>query len=64
MHVFPNEIKTTVDSGIIIEDVSNHLPIFAMCHSEIDRSKQTHLESGRMCDAGIETLKSKLKNHD
>ena len=45
-NIFTSEIKTTVDSEMIIENVSVHLPIFAICHF-VERSKQIHLEKGR-----------------
>ena len=30
-HIFTNELDSTVSSGLLINDISDHLPIFAIC---------------------------------
>ena len=60
-NIFTNELKTTVVSKIIVEDLSDHLPIFAICNFDIDRNKHYQCESGSIKDAEIEILKYNLK---
>ena len=64
-NIFTNEIKYTVDSGIIIDDLSDHLPIFALCDFEVERNNiSMHHEGNHITDTNLEALKLKLKQHD
>ena len=36
-NIYTNEIRNTIISGIVIEDISDHLPIFALCDLEIQK---------------------------
>ena len=38
-NIFTTEVKFRVDSGILLSDISDHFPIFAMYHYDIHAKK-------------------------
>ena len=50
-NIFTNDIKHDVNSGIVIEDISDHLPIYAVCNFEkLDTKGYTFHESRQIDD--------------
>ena len=37
-NIFTNNISTSCDNGLIINDLSNHVPIFTLCYSDAHSS--------------------------
>ena len=37
--IFTNQTNYLVRTGLLINDISDHLPIFALCNYEIDKQK-------------------------
>ena len=63
-NIFTNDLKHTIDSGAIIEDISDHLPIFAICNLEIPKYLENSSSNNLITETTLRTLKHKLQNHD
>ena len=65
-NIFTNELTYTITSGLLINDISNHLPVFAKCrHSCINRQFNKRRQLVRKLDKdSIESLKNDLSFMD
>ncbi len=43
-NIFTNQINYSIRSGLLINDITDHLPIFALCNYEIENKKDDPLK--------------------
>lgn len=66
-NIFTNECITPIDSGILVNDLSDHLPIFLIPNnqtSEKNTPQYKKVQKRKLTDVALDEFKAKLENVD
>jgi hypothetical protein len=62
-NIFTNEMHVESKSGLLICDITDHLPIFAFCDYNVrHRNKELYVEKRDIKDCNVENFVNKLEN--
>jgi len=61
-HIYTNDVKPSIVSGIIIDDVSDHLPIFAISRNVASQKVYTKRKARKINDINAEHFIADLES--
>ena len=61
-NIFTNNISALYDNGLIINDLSDHLPIFTLCYTDAHYSTIKPKESVAICNFSSQNINNAFNN--
>ena len=62
-NIYTNEVIHTITSGLLIKDISDHLPVFTHCEYALTRNESTTYKYVRKCDEkSLDLFRNELLN--